>query len=100
MHWKKLLPSIRMAGVSFMVETMKKLEMISRLRMSLECSTICSEYHYCCDLEVEIGCTSLFFAEADKVKACGHLAKGLLEKMRIRMWDFEVRSLEEKIARG
>ena len=44
-----------------------------------------------------MGYASLFFAQGDKVKARQHLekAKQSLERMGIRMWDWEARRLEQ-----
>ena len=56
------------------------------------------EIRICCWVpEVEMGYASLFFAQGDKVKARQHLekAKQSLERMGIRMWDWEARRLEQ-----
>jgi hypothetical protein len=46
-----------------------------------------------------LGYAGLFFAQGDQVKAREHLAraKKLLDKMGIRMWDFWVGEMEEKV---
>lgn len=51
------------------------------------------------DPEVELGYTGLYLSDGDKENARVHLkkAKKLLEKMGIRMWDWEVEGLEKKL---
>ena len=79
--------------------TLSRDEMVDRLKMHVEqAAELVQEtgYHRR-DPEVEMGSTSLFLAQGDQVKAREHLAKakGLLDKMGTRCWDFEVRRLEQ-----
>jgi tetratricopeptide (TPR) repeat protein len=83
------------------VANLRKGELVNRLKRHVEqAAKLVQEtgYHRR-DPEVEMGYASLFLAQGDKVKAREHLdnAKGLLNRMGIRMWDWEVRRLEKEL---
>ncbi len=76
-------------------------EMLARLKMHVEqAAALVQEtgYHRR-DPEVEMGFTALFIARGEYAKAQAHFvkAKALLEKMGIRMWDWEIKALEKQI---
>jgi hypothetical protein len=76
-------------------------EMIDRLKLHVEKADKLVQktgYHRRSP-EVEMGYAGLFFAQGEQDRAGEHLgkAKALLDKMGIRMWDFEVRRLEQFI---
>ena len=81
--------------------TPNKIEIIDRLKQhATKAAELVQQtgYHRR-DPEVEMGYANLFLAQGDQVKARKHLgkAKQLLDKMRIRMWDFEIRAIEKEL---
>lgn len=76
-------------------------EMVARLKDHLESAKrmVNETGYHRRDPEVELGYTRLYLSDGDKENARVHLkkAKKLLEKMGIRMWDWEVEGLEKKL---
>ncbi len=85
------------------LETVEKQTLLEQARADLDrAEKLVQEtgYHRR-DPEGEMGFAALFIAQGEPVQAQAHFvkAKALLEKMGIRMWDWEIKALEKQIER-